>query len=123
MLTRITVTALLACVVAVAPAAGSSGSFKHDADALVAAGAPGVVLLVRTDGQTTTSVASGLGEVATKTPMRANDRFRVASLTKTYTATVVLQLVGEGRLSLGDSVERWLPGSSRTARTSRSGSS
>lgn len=42
--------------------------------------------------------------------MRAADRFRIGSLTKTFVATVVLQLVGEGRLSLDDSVERWLPG-------------
>jgi D-alanyl-D-alanine carboxypeptidase len=42
--------------------------------------------------------------------MRARDRFRVASVTKTFVATVVLQLVGEGRLGLGDTVERWLPG-------------
>ena len=42
--------------------------------------------------------------------MRAADRFRVASIAKTYTATVVLQLVGEGKLRLTDTVERWLPG-------------
>jgi D-alanyl-D-alanine carboxypeptidase len=34
----------------------------------------------------------------------------VASTTKTFTAVVVLQLVGEGRLSLDDTVEHWLPG-------------
>ncbi|RMI40880.1 serine hydrolase domain-containing protein, partial [Streptomyces triticirhizae] len=43
-------------------------------------------------------------------PMPADGRFRVGSATKTFTATVVLQLVGEGRLSLDDTVERWLPG-------------
>ena len=58
----------------------------------------------------TITVTSGLGEVSTKTPIRANDRIRVASLAKTYTATVVLQLVGEGKLRLTDTVERWLPG-------------
>ncbi|WP_242905753.1 serine hydrolase domain-containing protein [Actinomadura terrae] len=36
--------------------------------------------------------------------------FRIGSVTKTFTATVVLQLVGEGRLSLADDVERLLPG-------------
>jgi D-alanyl-D-alanine carboxypeptidase len=41
--------------------------------------------------------------------MRVSDRFRIGSLTKTYVATVVLQLAGEGRLSLEDSIERWLP--------------
>jgi CubicO group peptidase (beta-lactamase class C family) len=36
--------------------------------------------------------------------------FRTASTSKTFTAVVVLQLVAEGRLSLDDTVERWLPG-------------
>ena len=38
------------------------------------------------------------------------DRFRAGSITKPFVATVVLQLVGERRLSLSDTVERWLPG-------------
>ncbi len=42
--------------------------------------------------------------------MRATDRFRIASITKTFVATVVLQLVAEGKVRLGDSIERWLPG-------------
>jgi D-alanyl-D-alanine carboxypeptidase len=37
-------------------------------------------------------------------------RFRIGSATKSFTAVVVLQLVGEGRLALDDSVGRWLPG-------------
>ncbi|MFI6645812.1 serine hydrolase domain-containing protein [Streptomyces sp. NPDC050504] len=37
-------------------------------------------------------------------------RFRAGSVSKTFTAAVALQLVGEGRLSLDDTVEKWLPG-------------
>jgi D-alanyl-D-alanine carboxypeptidase len=44
------------------------------------------------------------------------DRFGIASTTKTFVATVVLQLVGEGRLSLRDTVERLLPGRVRGGR-------
>lgn len=36
--------------------------------------------------------------------MPLNGRFRIGSATKTFTATVVLQLVGEGRMSLEDTV-------------------
>jgi D-alanyl-D-alanine carboxypeptidase len=42
--------------------------------------------------------------------MNARDHFKIASVTKTYTATVVLQLVGEDKLSLSDTVQRRLPG-------------
>ena len=42
--------------------------------------------------------------------MRPDDRFRIASITKSFVATVVLQLVGEGKLSLSDTVEKFLPG-------------
>ncbi|MFJ9472941.1 serine hydrolase domain-containing protein [Streptomyces caniferus] len=40
----------------------------------------------------------------------ADDRVRGASITKTFVATVLLQLAAEGRLSLDDTVETWLPG-------------
>lgn len=78
-------------------------------DELVAAGAPGAIALVR-DGDRTVRLTSGYGTLRPRTPMRATDRFRIASVTKTYVATVVLQLVGEGKLRLSDPVERWLPG-------------
>src|SRR4051794_5105097 len=78
-------------------------------DRLVAAGAPGAVVLVR-DGNRTVRLARGFADRARKTPMRVTDRFRVGSVTKTFVATLVLQLAGESRLSLGDTVERWLPG-------------
>jgi D-alanyl-D-alanine carboxypeptidase len=55
-------------------------------------------------------VASGLSDRRAKTAMRPSDAFWVGSVTKTFVATVVLQLVAEHRLSLGDTVERRLPG-------------
>jgi D-alanyl-D-alanine carboxypeptidase len=42
--------------------------------------------------------------------VRASDRFRIGSVTKTFVATVVLQLVAEGKVALDDDVDRWLPG-------------
>jgi len=87
----------------------NNAALQKDVDALVAAGAPGAILFVR-DGNRILRVTGGLGNVARKTPMRSGDHFKIASLTKSYTAAVVLQLVGEGRLGLGDSVEQRLPG-------------
>jgi D-alanyl-D-alanine carboxypeptidase len=114
-------TLAVVCVAAAALAAASAGAarthrtaggpdgLQKSLDALVAAGAPGAILFVR-DGAHTTQLSAGLGHIARKTPIHAGDRFKIASLTKTYTATVVLQLVGEGKLALGDTVERRLPG-------------
>jgi D-alanyl-D-alanine carboxypeptidase len=87
----------------------SESSLQNDADALVATGVPGVVVLSRRGGRVV-RVASGLANVRAGLPMQAVDRFRAGSLTKTYVATVALQLAGEGKLSLDDTVERWLPG-------------
>ncbi len=82
---------------------------QKEVDTLVADGAPGAILLVRT-GHRTTRLTGGVADLATRRPIRRGDHYRIASLTKTYVATVVLQLVAEGRLRLSDSVERWLPG-------------
>jgi CubicO group peptidase (beta-lactamase class C family) len=38
------------------------------------------------------------------------DRSRIGGVTKSFTATVVLQLVSEKKLALADTVKRWLPG-------------
>jgi D-alanyl-D-alanine carboxypeptidase len=78
-------------------------------DQIVAAGAPGAAARVR-DGHGVTQAASGVADLRTHRPMRPGLTYRVGSLTKPFVATVVLQLVAEGRLSLSDTVQRWLPG-------------
>jgi D-alanyl-D-alanine carboxypeptidase len=111
-LAGLTAAALLAASAIATPATTTSTrgpQLQEDLDALVAAGVPGAILVIR-DGNRTVSLASGLGNVGEQTPMRPGDRFRIASHTKTYVATVVLQLVSEGKLRLEDTVEQWLPG-------------
>lgn len=72
-------------------------------------GFPGI--LVKTyEGGKTWGYAAGVANLITKKPMKTDFRFRIASVTKTFTATVVLQLAGENRLNLDDSIEKWLPG-------------
>lgn len=108
----LTATALIAASALAKPTIATSNrasDLQRDVDALVAAGPPGAILVVR-NGDRTLRFASGLAYVARRRPMHPADRFRIASLTKSYVATVVLQLVGEGKLSLGDSVEMRLPG-------------
>ncbi len=53
---------------------------------------------------------AGVGDLATKSPVPVNGQVRVASNTKTFVATVVLQLVAEGKVVLDEPVEKYLPG-------------
>ncbi|MCC3773713.1 serine hydrolase [Streptomyces sp. UNOB3_S3] len=78
-------------------------------DGLVAAGMPGVAAETRTPRGTWFGT-SGHADTDSKRKRTAADHFRAGSITKTFVATTVLQLAAEGRLSLDDSVERWLPG-------------
>jgi len=54
--------------------------------------------------------AAGWADSNAKRRADPDDRFAIESTTKTFVATVVLQLVGEGRLNLHDTVQQWLPG-------------
>jgi len=82
---------------------------QHALDQAVAAGVPGIVYLIR-DGARTSVLTSGEANLSTHRPTTAEDRFRVASITKTFVATTVLQLEAEHRVNLDAPVERWLPG-------------
>lgn len=90
------------------PALDQTG-LQTDLDALVDLGVPGVVLAV-IDGDESVTLTAGVSDLDAGTPMDAGATFRIASMTKPYTATVVLQLVEEGVLELDDTVEHWLPG-------------
>ncbi|MEU8383980.1 serine hydrolase domain-containing protein [Streptosporangium sp. NPDC048865] len=78
-------------------------------DLVAAAGSPGAVVHVRDDGRVQ-EAASGFADPATRTPMRVDHRFRIASITKTFTAAITLQLVRERRLALRDTLGKLLPG-------------
>jgi D-alanyl-D-alanine carboxypeptidase len=71
--------------------------------------APGATAYVATpDGNW--SGAAGVANVTRQTPMTPDARMRLESVSKIYTATIIHQLAEEGKLSLSDTLERWLPG-------------
>jgi D-alanyl-D-alanine carboxypeptidase len=91
------------------PSGRSDRELQAALDGLVAAGAPGAILLDRHGGRTT-RLASGVADLANGRPMRVTDRFRAGSQMKSFTALIVLQLVQERRIGLDDAVDMLLPG-------------
>jgi D-alanyl-D-alanine carboxypeptidase len=72
------------------------------------AGMPGVFAEVRS-GRATWRGAAGVANVTTGAPTRPYMRHRIGSITKTFVATTVLQLVGERRIKLDAPIGRYLP--------------
>ncbi len=71
---------------------------------------PGALVGVWYPGRGTWTAAVGISDLDTAAPVMLEDHVRIASITKTFTATVVLQLVEEGRLSLDDKLEAFITG-------------
>ena len=105
----------VAAAATAAPAAQPAGTVRLQAalDDLVAAGAPGAIALVR-DGDRVLRLRSGLGTLRPRTRIRVTDRFRAGSVTKTFVATVVLQLVQEHGSGSTTRSTSGYPGSCRT---------
>jgi D-alanyl-D-alanine carboxypeptidase len=126
--------AALVVVLAAPPTGGSSAAVDPAAvdpatarERIVAAverdlasdpGVPGEIVAVRAPGIDVT-VASGLADRTTATPLAPETPFRIASVTKTFVAAAVLKLVGRGRLDLDDPIADHL--SRRAVRTLRRG--
>lgn len=70
------------------------------------AGTPGAVVGVDLGGHTW---FGSYGQASPGSPMSPDTRLRIGSVTKTYTATLLLQLVQEGAIALDDPVARYLP--------------
>ncbi|MEV6556408.1 serine hydrolase domain-containing protein [Nocardia sp. NPDC051756] len=72
-------------------------------------GYPGAQAVVTEAGHTWT-VTAGVADLTTGSPFADNARLRIASNTKPFVATVMLQLVAEGKVELDTPVQRYLPG-------------
>jgi len=71
---------------------------------------PGAVLGIRDTKGAVHFWTSGLAELETGKPMAQDLYFRIGSVTKTYTATIILQLVDDGLVALDTPVDHYLPG-------------
>lgn len=110
-------TVLLSLTLVPGPASAASPATTPTArttlnDALndvVAAGVPGIIVRVQDPHRAARRYTAGVDDLATGSALRPNAQFRIGSITKTFVATIVLQLVGEGRLRLDEPVAQRLP--------------
>lgn len=76
---------------------------------MVEQGLAGAVAVVR-DGASTRREAAGYSDLDSRAGFAANTRVRVASITKTFVAATILQMVADGLIELDAPVETYLPG-------------
>jgi len=71
---------------------------------------PGAVAGVWIPGHKAWKTAQGLGDVRSSRPITLDDHFPIRSVTKSFTVTLILQLVRAGKLSLDDPINKYVPG-------------
>ena len=69
-----------------------------------------VLSVMKDDGSFSWSGAAGLASLDSQSPMTKNTPIYVASITKLYTATIIMYLYEDRKLSLDDSISKYLPG-------------
>ena len=87
-----------------------TGYIEHYSDSmLTVALQPGMIISITKGDKVIYEKSKGLANIDTKAPMFTDLRFRIGSLTKTFTCTVILQLVDEKKLTLDESIEKYFP--------------
>ncbi|WP_245573889.1 serine hydrolase domain-containing protein [Amycolatopsis nigrescens] len=104
-LTAALVTGLTATTATAAP---ERTELRQAMNELVTAGGAGVQVRVH-DGQGNWAGSAGTRELGGHAKVPTDGRYRVGSITKTFVSTVILQLVGEGKVELDKPVDQYLP--------------
>lgn len=98
---------IVALIANSAQAQSKAAEYQKILDQAHANGLPAVVALVQSSEGEWTGKA-GLNSMEEETPLNINQTFRLASITKMFTAIVVLQLVQEQSISLSDPIVKYL---------------
>ncbi len=101
---------LLLALAALSAAAADYSLIRERMQDYVKRGAiPGAVTLVRHKGEIVSFDAVGYQDIEAKTPMTKDSIFQVMSMTKPFTGVSIMMLLEEGKVSLNDPVEKYLP--------------
>src|SRR6185437_3035320 len=109
---------LLAVALLPPPVPGQPGPSIDDALAAIQAyvpaamaqqGTPGLSLAITARNRTLVVVTRGFANTDARTPVTAQTRFAIGSITKSMTALALLQLAGDGKLDPNAPVRRYLP--------------
>lgn len=95
-------------------------AMKPEVDTLMgnyAGHVPGAAVLVLRDGQPVVRTSYGLADLEAGTPATPETNYRLASVTKQFTAACILLLAEDGRLKLDDRGCKWLPSLPKAAET------
>ncbi len=74
-----------------------------------AGNSPGASVLVLRDGKPVVKKSYGLADLEARTPASPSTNFRLASITKQFTAAAILLLREDGKLKIEDPIRKWLP--------------
>ncbi|MFI0985055.1 serine hydrolase domain-containing protein [Streptomyces exfoliatus] len=91
-------------------AAARPDTVQQGLEALVRDGQPAALATVQDRAGRSRTYTAGVGDLATGAKVPRDGQVRIGSNTKTFTAVVVLQLVGEGKVDLDADVDTYLPG-------------
>ncbi|MTI40233.1 serine hydrolase domain-containing protein, partial [Fulvivirga lutimaris] len=79
------------------------------ADYAKASNIPGIAYGVVVDNKLVISNATGVLNIEKETPATPKSSFKIASMTKSFTAMAIMKLIEEGKLSLNDPVSKYIP--------------
>ena len=82
---------------------------KAVGELLTKSGAPSASIAIVKDGKISYEHAYGMAKIDPPTPATSQMRYSIGSISKQFTASAILMLAEEGKLSLDDKVARWLP--------------
>lgn len=105
--------AMLLCGIAILQAFAAEPTFDEEATRRfresLSADSSGVAVLVARDGKVVFQGGFGLADIANKTPVTTDTKFRIGSITKQFTAAAILKLAEQGKLSLDDTLDKYYP--------------